>query len=63
MIYFQYIYAYRQNNKVTNIFNDLEKFFTVFEFIKFFLYKAKRYRKNAVILDFVEERQNNGFIR
>lgn len=63
MIYFQYIYAYRQNNKVTNIFNDLEKFFTVFELIKIFLYKAKRYRKNAVILDFVEERQNNGFIR
>lgn len=40
-----------------------EKFFTVFEFIKIFLYKAKIYRKNAVILDFVEERQNNGFIR
>ena len=63
MIYFQYIYAYIQNNKVTNIFNDLEKFFTVFEFIKIFLYKAKIYRKNAVILDFVEERQTNGFIR
>lgn len=63
MIYFQYIYAYRQNNKVTNIFNDLEKFFTVFELRKIFLYKVKIYRKNAVILDFVEERQNNGFIR
>ena len=63
MIYFQYIYAYRQNNKVTNIFNDLEKFFTVFELIKIFLYKVKRYRKTTVILDFVEERQNNGFIR
>ena len=63
MIYFQYIYAYIQNNKVTNIFNDLEKFFTVFEFIKIFLYKAKIYRKSAVILDFVEERQTNGFIR
>ena len=63
MIYFQYIYAYRQNNKVTNIFNDLEKFFTVFELRKIFLYKAKIYRKNAVILDFVEERQTNGFIR
>ena len=63
MIYFQYIYAYRQNNKVTNIFNDLEKFFTVFELTKYFSYKEKIYRKNAVILDFVEERQNNGFIR
>ena len=63
MIYFQYIYAYRQNNKVTNIFNSLEKFFIVFEFIKIFLYKVKIYRKNAVILDFVEERQTNGFIR
>ena len=46
-----------------NIFNDLEKFFTVFEFIKIFLYKVKIYRKNAVILDFVEERQTNGFNR
>lgn len=63
MIYFQYIYAYRQNNKVTNIFNSLEKVFTVFELIKIFLYKVKIYKKNAVIFDFVEERQTNGFIR
>ena len=61
MICFQYIY--RQNNKVTNVFYGLEKFFTVFEGIKIFLYKAKIYRKNAVILDFVEERQTDGFIR
>ena len=63
MIYFQYIYAYRQNNKVTNIFNSLENVFTVFELIKIFLYKVKIYKKNAVIFDFVEERQTNGFIR